>query len=551
MLTRPTPAPEGLPPMVRRLRLRRWQAEALAALDDHPRRDFLAVATPGAGKTTFALTSVVRDLGRFPHRRVVVVAPTAHLKEQWADAADTFGLHLETSWQPSAGWPGDFHGVVVTYAQVASAAADIRPHANDAIVVLDEIHHAGSDRAWGDGIATAFEPAARRLSLSGTPFRSDQNPIPFVDYAFDEATADYTYGYGEALAEGGVVRPVFFPRFNGHMEWTTPDGAHMAATFDDHLDRAGSSQRLRTALSLEGEWLPTVLGNAHEQLTRLRATDPDAGALAIAVDVDHATGIARLLKERHGVDAVVATSEDHDASDRIAAFAASRDPWIVAVRMVSEGVDIPRLRIGVYATHTVTELFFRQAVGRVVRWRRGLRRQKAFFFLPDDPRLRTFAAGIAESRTHSLRRREEDGDQPSVEEEMVTAEPGDQMSLFGVISATAAADDRVVGIFDDAHPEDLLFDDTDGAGVDIDLPPPPPRAGPAGVDTTVPRTVLRKELRQANADRVKVLVAITGMGHREVNAKLNTAAGIERIESASLKDLRHRLQAADRWLDAC
>lgn len=539
--------------MARRLRLRRWQAEALTALDDHRGRDFLTVATPGAGKTTFALTAAVRDLGNFPHRRVIVVAPTSHLKEQWAQNADHFGLHLEPSWQPSGGWPEDFHGVIVTYHQVASSFAEIRRFTGDAFVILDEIHHAGSERAWGDGIAAAFEPAAVRLMLSGTPFRSDQNPIPFVNYDFEEATSDYTYGYGEALAEGGVVRPVFFPRFNGHMEWTRPDGIAMSATFDDRLDRAGSSQRLRTALSLEGEWLPTVLDHANAQLTRLREKDPSAGGLVIAVDVEHANGIADLLRERHGIKAVVATSEDADASKRIAAFSGSHDPWIVAVRMVSEGVDIPRLRIGVYATNTITELFFRQAVGRVVRWTPGQRRQKAFFFLPDDGRLRGFAVGIAEQRTHSLKRREDDGEQQSVELDEQQVEKGDQMSLFGIISATALPDEQhASGVFDDLHPEDLIVeDDFELAGVDIDLPAPPPRARAGDVASDVPRTVLRAELRQANADRVKVLVTLTGIGHREVNAKLNTAAGIQSIEAASLKDLRTRLAAADRWVDAC
>ena len=251
----------------------------------------------------------------------------------------------------------------MTYQQVAADPRSLRGVADDAFVVLDEIHHAGSERAWGDGVFTAFEPAAQRLSLSGTPFRSDQNPIPFVNYDFEEAVADYTYGYGEALEEGGVVRPVFFPRFDGHMEWSTPDGAIVSATFGDNLDRTLSSQRLRTALSLDGDWLPTVLRKAHEQLVRLREQDPTAGGLVIAMDVDHARGIADLLRERHGVEAVVATSDDPSASEKIADFADSRDAWIVAVRMVSEGVDIPRLRVAVYATNTVTELFFRQAVG--------------------------------------------------------------------------------------------------------------------------------------------------------------------------------------------
>src|SRR5690606_13086137 len=234
--------------------------------------------------------------------------------------------------------------------------------------------------------------------------------------------------------DGGVVRPVYFPRINGFMEWMAPDGSVVEATFEDELPRELSNQRLRTALSLEGQWLPTVLSQAHERLMALRRQHPQAGGLVIATDQDHASGIAELMSRQHGVRPVVAVSDDPDASDKIARFAATEEPWIVAVRMVSEGVDIPRLRIAVYATTVTTELFFRQAVGRVVRWTRGVPRQKAYFFVPDDPRLRTYAANLAESRRHSLRRRAE-RDEVAEEPELDPIEDGEeeQMSLFAVI----------------------------------------------------------------------------------------------------------------------
>src|SRR3546814_1415624 len=129
----------------------------------------------------------------------------------------------------------------------------------------------------------------------------------------------------------------------------------------------------------------------------LRTTQPTAAGLVIATDQDHARGILQLLHQRHRVRAVVATSDDPGASARIARFAEGTEPWIVAVRMVSEGVDIPRLRLGVFATTTTTELFFRQAVGRLVRHTGGAAAQeRAWLFIPDDPRLRTWATTIAE-----------------------------------------------------------------------------------------------------------------------------------------------------------
>jgi len=544
------------------LRLRRWQKDALDAFERHPDRDFLAVATPGAGKTTFALTAALRNLSLHPHRRMVVVTPTQHLKHQWTEAAAAFGLQLESSWSSNERFPGDMHGVAVTYQQVASSAAALRGPCDDAFVILDEIHHAGSERAWGDGIAHAFAPAAERLSLSGTPFRSDQNPIPFVSYGptedhpfaeADEATAHHTYGYDDALRDGGVVRPVFFPRLGGQMEWTAPDGTELSATFDDHLDRTAASQRLRTALSPDGEWLPTVLDQAHGQLARLRESQPDAAGLAITIDVEHAHDVARLLRSRHGVRPVVVTSDDPDASEKIAAFARSRDPWIVAVRMVSEGVDIPRLRVGVYATTTVTELFFRQAVGRLVRWQAGPRRQKAFMFLPDDVRLRTFAAQLAESRTHSLRRREDDGDQPTVELDQLGPEADEQLSLFRAISATPTAGDDPTSVFDDAHPDDLIVDDATALTLEIELAAPPPIAGAGDGDVattlTVPRTQRKRELRQENTDRVRMLTHLTGLTAEVINARLNDELGITTVSEASLAQLERRRRIADRWID--
>jgi superfamily II DNA or RNA helicase len=538
----------------RSLRLRRWQKEALDRFEAHGGRDFLAVATPGAGKTTFALTATLRDLERHPHRRVIVVTPTQHLKHQWSAAAADLGLHLEPAWASADRFPRDMHGVVVTYQQVASSPRALRGPSDDAFVILDELHHAGSERAWGDGVAHAFEFAARRLALSGTPFRSDQHAIPFVEYAFDEAVAHFSYGYGEALQDGGVVRPVFFPVTGGHMEWTAPDGGAMAATFDDHLDRGYASQRLRTALSPAGEWLPAVLAQAHTRLLTLRETHPDAGGLVITMDVDHARQVADLLRRRLGVEAVVATSDDPRASEHIDRFAAGTDPWIVAVRMVSEGVDVPRLRVGVYATNTVTELFFRQAVGRLVRWNGPLRRQKSFMFIPDDARLRAFAAGLAQQRTHSLRRREEDGEQPPVGLDTVPVGADDeQLSLFQAISATplsGAPDD----VFDDAHPEDLIVDRPEDLTLEIQLAAPPPRAGvptpddPA--DAAAPGlTVRKRELRQANTDRVRMLSHLTGLPAAIVNARLNQEAGVRAIGEATLEDLQRRVRFADAWID--
>lgn len=536
-----------------KLRLRPWQRRALDIYERGPHRDFLAVATPGAGKTTFALTAArltLPDLGG----KLIIVAPTRHLKEQWADAAERFNLHLDPDWSPTDGLPSDVHGVVTTYQQVGSSPEAFGPLAKDGFVVLDEIHHAGEERSWGDGVRTAFDDAARRLALSGTPFRSDTRSIPFVRYEADQVVPDIEYGYGDALADGRVVRPVYFPRFGGHMEWMAPDGAQLAASFDDALARTQANQRLRAALSLDGEWMPTVLGHAHEQLKKIRERHPEAGGLVIAMDQAHAWGIADLLRHRFRVNATVAVSEDPDASAKISRFAAGNAPWIVAVRMVSEGVDIPRLRVGVYATTTTTELFFRQAVGRIVRFTPGHGRQRAYLFVPDDARLRHYGTSIAEVRRHQLKKKSDAETDGFEEQENEGLDPlvddGEQMSLFTVLSATATDTPDDLDIFEDDDFDPDAVDAEENAEVAdellIDLTAlPPPAPGVIG------RRFDRRErdrLRDLNAELARELVNRTGRTHANINFELNRLSGVSKVAEATVDQLARRAKAAEDWL---
>ncbi|HET8617974.1 MAG TPA: hypothetical protein VFM27_03415, partial [Acidimicrobiales bacterium] len=264
----------------------------------------------------------------------------------------------------------------------------------------------------------------------------------------------------------------------------------------------------------------------------------------------------------------VAVSDDPMSSTRIARFAASTDPWIVAVRMVSEGVDIPRLRVGVYATTTTTELFFRQAVGRFVRWTRGVPRQKAYLFIPDDLRLRTWATQIADARRHSLRKPERNGDErPDGGEALdVLVHPddrGDQLSMFAALSAVVTgSDESSVFDVDEAALDhlDRLDRLEDGGGGDAALEMPLPAlpggprpgtaapGGPGSYGAVVNPRQERSRLREHNAKLVQDLVWATGMGHAQVNGQLNRSVGLRRIDEATVEQLRRRATEAERWL---
>lgn len=421
-------------------KLRAWQAEALETYRARSPRDFLAVATPGAGKTTFALRIATELLEQGTVRRITVVAPTEHLKHQWADAAARVGVRLDPNFKNSQGRHGaQYDGVALTYAQVAANPAlhMARTEAARTLVILDEVHHGGDALSWGEAIREAFEGATRRLALTGTPFRSDTAPIPFVVYdrgmdGIRRSSADYTYGYGDALRDG-VVRPVIFLTYSGQMRWRTKAGDEVSARLGEAMTKDMTAQAWRSALDPNGEWVPSVLAAADKRLSEVRRAVPDAGGLVIATDQTDARAYAGHLARITGQSPVVVLSDDDGASKRIDEFSDGDDRWMVAVRMVSEGVDVPRLAVGVYATSTSTPLFFAQAVGRFVRARR--RGETASVFLPSVGPLLDLANTLELERDHALDRpltSEEQGDMYNPEDALMAAANREEKASDGL-----------------------------------------------------------------------------------------------------------------------
>lgn len=416
--------------------LRAWQSEALTRYFETEPKDFLAAATPGAGKTTFALRLATELLRRRTIDRITIVTPTEHLKYQWADAAHKVGLRIDPRFHNGLHRQArSFHGVVVTYAQIA-AKPQIHRDLTDSsrtLVILDEVHHGGDALSWGDAIRLAFDRAERRVSLTGTPFRSDTAPIPFVTYlpgpdGVAVSRTDYDYGYGRALADG-VVRPVLFMMYAGHMRWMTRTGDEMEARLGQDNTRDITTSAWRAALDPQGQWIPDVLQAANRRLSEVREGIPDAAGLVIASDQDDARAYSKLLEEITGEPVTLVLSDESGGSEKIDEFANDTSRWMVAVRMVSEGVDVPRLAVGVYATSASTPLFFAQAVGRFVRARR--RGETATIFVPHVPVLHQLAGEMELQRDHALElRRRDDSEYP-------------EMDLFAQADASASNNDEL------------------------------------------------------------------------------------------------------------
>jgi superfamily II DNA or RNA helicase len=504
--------------------LRAWQRRTLAQLEGWLGGPFLVSAAPGAGKTRPALELARGLLRARAVARVAVLCPTTPLTRQWAAAAATLGVQLEPD-APTARPPHGFDGVAVTYARVASdPQAWATQVTRETLVIVDEAHHLGEELAWGAAFQRAFSGAPRWLLLSGTPFRSDATPIPGVRYDTEGlAVPDVSYTYAEAVADG-ICRPVAFVTFDGTLSWRSGEDV-IESSFETVLSAREASRRYRTAISTElPDGLPRILREADAKLKTLRAEGQrDAGGLVVAADATHARRIAKLLGEATGRAPVVVLHTEARAAQKLATFRASREPWIVAVNMVSEGVDIPRLRVGVYATAAKTPLIFRQIVGRFVRTVPGRPPDPSWVYLPADPLLRRHAAEVETELRHALRVRDP---QEELEElrERRASEPSPAAD-FVPLSAEFA-------------PQMTLFGPAPAAQ-------PAPAAAAPVAERSLPQAAFerRAHLRAERSRLVADLQRRGGGSHREINAWVNRTTGVERVQSASIEQLERSIEA--------
>ncbi|GAM47177.1 DEAD/DEAH box helicase [Nocardia seriolae] len=514
--------------------LRAWQRRALTKYLTAKPRDFLAVATPGAGKTTFALRVAAELLNDRTVDQVTVVAPTEHLKHQWAASAARTGIQLDSNFSNSTGsTSSDYHGVVVTYAQIASHPCKhrVRTENRKTLVIMDEIHHAGDAKSWGEAVEEAFGDATRRLHLTGTPFRSDDSKIPFITYeadesGFEKSRADHTYGYSEALADG-VVRPVVFLAYSGEAHWRDSAGEEYSARLGEPLNAEQTARAWRTALDPAGDWMSKVLQAADTRLRQLRATGmPDAGGLVIATDQEKARDYAELLEHISGTKPTIVLSDDPDSSDRIGTFSENTDPWMVAVRMVSEGVDVPRLAVGVYATSASTPLYFAQAIGRFVRARKT--GETASVFLPSVPVLLDLAAQLELQRDHVIGKPHREAN--ALEDELLIDankqkdEAGEEEKKFVALAADAELDQV---IYDGDSFGTATFSGSDEEADYLGIP--------GLLDADQMRALLRERQSRQLADRSAAAAAPAGPA---VEAAAERAATSDR-----LSELRRELNS--------
>lgn len=443
--------------------LRAWQADALEAVRTAPLA--LVEACPGAGKTRFAAAWCLDRLREGGVDLLVAVVPQKSLKDGWRDSFALSGLQLTTRTQQVPTRPAkNFHGIVITYQQLPNVVETMRVWAANGhrlAVLFDEVHHA-AENAWGDAANALGQAAERVLSLSGTPFRPDGRPIVFVDYGPDGVAAPtYRYSYRQSVADN-VCRPVCFHIVDSEVDWSFVGQVGTTTAKASEHDDADRGRVAAALFNPRGTFLQSLIGDADAALRGIAAHDPRAAGLVVCQpasrsdedrDASHARGVHDLVFRQFDSDPELVLHEEEGAHDKIKAFASdkSRKRWIVSVRMISEGVDIPRLRVLVMASAPQSELLFRQIIGRVVRSTSADERQEAHVFLADMPHLREMAQRIEEEAQAGLRDREARASDPIEREAAEDDRPG-------IVFGDSTYEPKGVVISSKVYPQDWVED---------------------------------------------------------------------------------------------
>lgn len=537
----------------------RWQRDAVSAflVSEY---DFLVTACPGAGKTRMALEAARRMMETGEIDRLIVIAPTKAVRDQWKSVAAGMGIDLTSTFRNGDGAiPSDADGAVAVYAQIAAA-----PHvwrilagrSHRTLVVFDEIHHCADEEStsWGPAIAEAFGQAHRRLLLSGTPFRTDGTRIPFVSYDDNGmSVSHHGLSYGEAV-KLGIVRPCRFEVMDGSGEWMR--GATRTAAQAATVSDADQAALLTSLYAPDGQWMTSVMRAADSELTRLREELPTAGGLVIAESRAQARAYAALLSAICGeVVPFVVSDDESDPAQVIAAYRDADTRWIVAVDLISEGVDIPRLAAVLFASRKKTEMWFRQIVGRVVR--RDGDDLTATVFIPALPVLVELAQRIEDEARAALVEAELEvrdrmrNEQRELEFDIVHPIASSEAVLDSVITSGQVVDDaelrRALEIRDaigaslaNAHPADIAQA--------LRLVSPQPVA--TGRLTPRPKASTGDELRSILRKRVKAEVNRRSQVHDvhpgSIHRHLNDLCG-DTVPTASRASLEKRLRMLSEW----
>jgi len=396
--------------------LRKWQAKATdTAVINYSkgRKLFVTEACTGAGKTRHGVETAVDLMKSKSVDLVIVLTPSIATRSGWKDAFNKARTSLpEIRVTDDNEFPIDTNVWVTTYSgyEAAQKALTTAPVRLGIFTVIDEYHHAEQDAAWGTAVEALGGLAKHALFLSGTPWKqsgfcpllvgqSNIHGKPYYDSGEIRVSPDFAHDYSNDLRAGEDrathwvnfrLLPSIFTYDDGKIEeFALPDLENMSN--QERLEWEEKAAKDKTPLGKHvkiDDNMLTGRGNAKELLAesvallgKCRADTYQACSqrdlpimLVVAQNIKAARNLADYIEEIHELKTVVIVSEDqrsHEVLEKTRAQCADNSPdkpdVIISVGMISEGVDIPQIKVIAYLSAVLTTLYLVQVIGRALR----------------------------------------------------------------------------------------------------------------------------------------------------------------------------------------
>lgn len=337
------------------IQFRDWQNQAIKSLilsKEDGNVDFLVAVAPAAGKTFYGCGAFKELVDRFGFKKIVIVSPTANVRDGWQEDITRFCFQVKTG--PHYVYDRDYseyQGISVTYSWMHNNASYLAHYCDDkTLVILDEVHHCGDDESWGLSCKNSFEGAGLVLCLSGTPWRTGGNSIPFIEYdKAGYAIPDYSYTIAQAVSDKVCQKPEFdFANISGSV--MIRGEGYEISSFQEAKELGGDIENKFYNACIDDERVfVEMFSRANQKLDDIRgARWGDAGGMIIAKNIQTAEKYAGWLLVNFGLDAELVHSETKNVHKKINSFKNSTEKWLISVDMIGEGTNIPRLQVELY-----------------------------------------------------------------------------------------------------------------------------------------------------------------------------------------------------------
>lgn len=409
---------------IKKLEEREWQKQASLNLMENVKsnteKKFLLEACPGSGKTIWAGGIVRKMMSEKISLKdkigsvdfTVVIVPSIAIKEDFVNSLhEDLGLDFKSSEMSSSrnflsSPPANYHGWVITYSamsngEIGQRISLWRKKGLNILVVFDEVHHLSENNSWGTESVTVSDNSCFTLSMTGTPFRGDRYKISGVNYDHDLiCVPDFSYKAWQGI-EDGVTRRVIFHESHGEFQLEDEDGNTETYNVSDFSTQEEIARFKESIFHPDDPLMRNLLDQTNAKLDEIEQTENRSytpAGLILCQSIGHANLMARAIKNRYGTDPLVVTHDDSKAHEKIRKFKASKGRYIVSVKMVTEGVDIKRIRTITWARSTDSFMDFCQSVGRAVRVIDKDQNENAFCFYYAFSWMETHAQNYEESQ---------------------------------------------------------------------------------------------------------------------------------------------------------